>query len=137
MPNFCEACFKKMEPADLYSRLLPALDDNDRQTGESTVGINYQGMGYVLDSGYLQIIYPHPHETLRVAKHPEVSSPERLGNKWGPEERSKYEKLGVRAKIDFMGKVTDEVASAKRSHRQERRQKKFTQRLRALQKQIR
>ncbi|KAK8067591.1 hypothetical protein PG996_006703 [Apiospora saccharicola] len=124
-----------MEIADLYSRFLPALDDNDRQTGESTVGVNYQGMGYVLDSGYMQII--HPNETLRVAKHPEVSSPERLGNKWGPEERSKYENLGLRAKIDFMGKVTDEVGSVKQSQREKRRQKKFTQRLRALQKQIR
>lgn len=51
MPEFCEACFKKAEPADLYSRLLPALDDNDCQTGESTIGVDYPGMGYVLDRG--------------------------------------------------------------------------------------
>lgn len=135
MPEFCKTCFKKMEPAELYSRLLPALDDNDRQTGESTVGLEYPGMGYVLDSGYLQIIYPH--EKLRVAKHPEVLSPEIVGKGEGPEERSKKESLSERQRIALMGRVTDQMAAAKRGMRQERRQKKFTQRLKVLQQHIR
>ncbi|KAK8037672.1 hypothetical protein PG991_001018 [Apiospora marii] len=151
MPEFCEACFKTLSPADLDSRLQPALDVNDRQTGESTVrqtakstfhqtregtvAVDFPGMGYVLDSSYLQII--HPGETLTVADHSEVLSREIVGKYDGPKERRKKERLGVRQRIALMGDLAGKLASAKRGNRQERRQKKHTHRLRALQQPIR
>ncbi|KAK8024493.1 hypothetical protein PG993_012559 [Apiospora rasikravindrae] len=116
MPEFCESCFAKRDPAELYSRLRPALDDNDLEAGANTIAFEYVGMGYVVDHGYLQIIYPD--EVFKASEHRGMRKPEVVGRELGPEKRAEMAKFSPVTKINLMAELADELVSKKRQRRQ-------------------
>ncbi|KAK7946957.1 uncharacterized protein PG986_011278 [Apiospora aurea] len=130
MPNFCQTCVTKRDPAELYRRLRPALDDNDFEIGSNSVAVEYVAMGCVVDHGFLQVIYPD--QGFKPSQHREVKSLEIVGKDLGPEERRKVAKASPVSKINKMAEMAEQLAAGKRQRMQERRQKKYTKRLRAF-----
>ncbi|KAK8071317.1 hypothetical protein PG997_011520 [Apiospora hydei] len=128
MPGFCQTCVTKRDPAELYSRLRPALDDNDFEEGLNSVAVEYVAMGCVVDHGFLQIIYPG--QGFKPSQHREVKSLEIVGKELGPEARRKMAKANPVSKINKMAEMAEQLAAGKRQRKQERRQKNYTKRLR-------